>query len=178
MNVHVEKPAIDDRPTVARSLEQLKQLKRTWTGVSAETAARLNDAEEQILEELFSKPCADASDLLAKAEAWRMVIDEGGDQAQAWGENRPIFVADIERLAGRHMSESASRLPGWRLLAADGGSVSEADELGRAILAAPARSLVDLAAKHEVLLHAIGEELPPAYRVLLARMGDELRQMV
>ncbi|MDR6954445.1 membrane-associated protease RseP (regulator of RpoE activity) [Ancylobacter sp. 3268] len=68
-------------------------------------------------------------------------------------------------------------LPGWRLLAADGTSVSEADELGRLILAAPARSLGDIAAKHEALIHAIGEELPLEYRVLLEQMGDELRQM-
>ena len=91
----------DERPKVSKSFAQLQQLKTVWTGVSPDVAQRLNDAEEQILEDLFSKPCIDLADLLAKAAAWGMVIENGGDEAHAWGDNWPIFVADIKRLAGR-----------------------------------------------------------------------------
>lgn len=99
-NSHVASASGDDRPPAARSFQQLLALKKVWTGVSAETASLLNEAEDQILDDLFNKPSADVPDLLAKARAWGMVIENGGDEAHAWRDCWPMFVEDIQRLAG------------------------------------------------------------------------------
>jgi hypothetical protein len=88
--------------------------------------------------------------------------------------DQPVDRPVVE-LAGeddeRHIG---SRMTAFRALM-EAEDFKAADAAGLAILALPARSVADLAAKHEVMVHAFVDELPDAYRPLFRQYGAELR---
>ncbi|MDF2810395.1 MAG: hypothetical protein K0S56_1426 [Microvirga sp.] len=89
--------------------------------------------------------------------------------------DQPADAPVVEFTAEEEDRGIGPRMTAFRALM-DAEDFKAADALGLAILALPARSAADLAAKHEVMVHAFIDELPDEYRQLFRQYGAELRQ--
>lgn len=93
---------------------------------------------------------------------------------------QPTYDAPVDQPPVEFAGEEEDRHIGSRMAAfralMEAEDFKAADAAGLAILALPARSAADLAAKHEVMVHAFIDELPDEYRPLFRQYGAELRQ--
>ncbi|RTL95465.1 hypothetical protein EJV44_12205 [Ancylobacter aquaticus] len=90
--------------------------------------------------------------------------------------DRPADKPPVEYEAQDDDRTISTRMPAFRALMA-GEDFTAADAAGLAILAMPAGTLSDLAAKHEVMLPAFIDELPDEYRPLFRQFGAELKNV-
>ncbi|TCK31222.1 hypothetical protein EV667_1328 [Ancylobacter aquaticus] len=88
--------------------------------------------------------------------------------------DRPADKAPVEFEATDDDRTISTRMTAFRALMT-GEDFAAADAAGLAILAMPVGSLSDLAAKHEVMMHAYIDELPDEYRQLFRQFGAEIK---
>lgn len=90
--------------------------------------------------------------------------------------DRPADAPPVEFEAAEDDRTISIRMKAFRALM-EAEDFAAADAAGLAILALPARSAADLAAKHEVMVHAFIDELPDEYRPLFRQYGAELQSV-